>query len=85
MKRFSIHMQFPGDERKEFVDVKPDKAKFSMLNFFNDIRAMDTEGTEPTDHITSDTMVSQTEAKDDMIDGIPKNALSFTTMTLRRK
>ena len=39
MKRYSIHMQFPDDERKEFVDVKPDKVKFSMMNFFTDIRA----------------------------------------------
>lgn len=39
--RYSIYMQFPEDERKEFVDVKPEKVKFSMMNFFNDIRAQD--------------------------------------------
>jgi hypothetical protein len=38
MKRFSIHMQFPDDERREFVDVKPEKVKFSMMNFFGDIK-----------------------------------------------
>ncbi len=49
MKRYSIHMQFPDDERREFKDVKPEKVKYSMMNFFNDIRALDTEGTEGTE------------------------------------
>jgi DNA excision repair protein ERCC-2 len=91
MKRFSIHMQFPGDERKEFIDVKPEKVKFSMLNFFNDIRALDTEGTEDTEvgktpvKKLPDTEPKAAKAQDDMKDGIPENALTFTTMTLRRK
>ncbi|HUL62050.1 MAG TPA: ATP-dependent DNA helicase [Methanocella sp.] len=50
MKRYSIHMQFPEDERREFVDVKPEKVKFSMANFFQDIAAQDgnEKGTKET-------------------------------------
>jgi DNA excision repair protein ERCC-2 len=86
MKRFSIHMQFPDDERKEFVDVKPDKVKFSMLNFFNDVRALDTEGTKATEGTkVSETKAKDAKAQDDTKDGIPNKALTFTTMTLRKK
>ena len=38
MKRFSVYMEFPEEERKEFVDIKPDKVKYSMMNFFADIK-----------------------------------------------
>ena len=38
MKRFSVFMEFPEDERQEFVDIKPDKVKYSMMNFFGDIK-----------------------------------------------
>jgi DNA excision repair protein ERCC-2 len=41
MKRYSIYVQFPEDERKEFHDIKPDKVKFSMMNFFTDIKRTD--------------------------------------------
>ncbi len=41
MKRYSIYMQFPEDERREFHDIKPDKVKFSMMNFFTDIKRAD--------------------------------------------
>ncbi|HMK47201.1 MAG TPA: ATP-dependent DNA helicase [Methanocella sp.] len=41
MKRYSIHMQFPEDERREFVDVKVDKANYSMMNFFRDVTKLD--------------------------------------------
>ncbi len=41
MARYSIFMQFPEDERKEFRDIQPDKVKFSMMNFFTDIKRMD--------------------------------------------
>ncbi|WP_424359457.1 ATP-dependent DNA helicase [Methanocella sp. MCL-LM] len=41
LKRYSIHMQFPDYERKEFIDVKPEKVKYSMMNFFGDIRTAD--------------------------------------------
>ena len=49
MKRFSIHMHFPDDERKEFVDVKPEKVKFSMMNFFGDIKGNGTNVTKAGD------------------------------------
>jgi DNA excision repair protein ERCC-2 len=38
MKRFSVYLEFPEDERNEFVDIKPEKVKFSMMNFFADIK-----------------------------------------------
>ncbi len=41
MKRYTIYMQFPEVERKEFHDIKPDKVKFSIMNFFTDIKRMD--------------------------------------------
>ena len=41
MKRYSIHMQFPEDERREFADVKPDKVKFALMNFFKDLQVKD--------------------------------------------
>ncbi|MCD1293708.1 ATP-dependent DNA helicase [Methanocella sp. CWC-04] len=47
LKRFSVHMHFPEDERKEFRDVKPDKVKYSMMNFFNDLKAPQEEPSEP--------------------------------------
>jgi DNA excision repair protein ERCC-2 len=43
MKRYSIYMQFPDDERREFHDIKPDKVKYSMMNFFTDIKRTDEE------------------------------------------
>lgn len=49
MKRFSIHMHFPDDERREFVDVKPEKVKFSMMNFFGDIKCNGTNVTKAGD------------------------------------
>ncbi|AFD00922.1 Rad3-related DNA helicase [Methanocella conradii HZ254] len=41
MKRYSIYAQFPEDERSEFHDIKPEKVKYSMMNFFMDIKRMD--------------------------------------------
>ncbi len=41
MKRYSIYSQFPEDERSEFIDIKPEKVKYSMINFFRDIKRMD--------------------------------------------
>jgi DNA excision repair protein ERCC-2 len=99
MKRYSIHAQFPEDERREFVDVKPDKVKYSMMNFFQDVRAQegnikDSKGTESTgDTIrpearkpggnAPETKPAGAKPQCDMKDGIPKKALSFTAMTLR--
>lgn len=41
MGRYSIHAQFPEEERREFTDIEPDKVKYSLQNFFADIRRMD--------------------------------------------
>lgn len=43
LRKYSIHMQFPADERREFLDVRPEKVKYSMMNFFGDIRAEDSK------------------------------------------
>lgn len=37
MGKYSVHNQFPEDEREEFLDVKPDKVKYAMKNFFKEI------------------------------------------------
>ncbi len=39
--KYSIYMEFPEDERVEFNDIKPEKVKFSMMNFFTDIKRAD--------------------------------------------
>jgi DNA excision repair protein ERCC-2 len=36
MGRYGVRGSFPTEERTEFVDVAPEKAKFAMLNFFTD-------------------------------------------------
>lgn len=34
--KFSVHEIFPDDEREEFIDVEPQKVKYSLMNFFQD-------------------------------------------------
>ncbi|MGB3906816.1 MAG: ATP-dependent DNA helicase [Methanomethylovorans sp.] len=34
--KFAVFDIFPPDEREEFVDVQPEKVKFSLMNFFQD-------------------------------------------------
>ncbi len=34
----SVLKFFPREERKEFVDIKPDRVKYSLMNFFKDIQ-----------------------------------------------
>ncbi|WP_333787152.1 ATP-dependent DNA helicase [Methanomethylovorans sp.] len=34
--KFAVFEIFPPDEREEFVDVQPEKVKFSLMNFFQD-------------------------------------------------
>ncbi len=36
--KYSVFNVFPEDERNEFIDVEPDKVKFSLINFFEDIQ-----------------------------------------------
>jgi DNA excision repair protein ERCC-2 len=41
MGRYGVRSAFPTEERAEFVDLRPEKVKFSMLNFFSDHEAYD--------------------------------------------
>jgi len=41
---YSVHDAFPREEREELIDVDPDKLKFAMLNFYQD---MDAYGGDP--------------------------------------
>lgn len=36
--KYSIYHAFPQEEREEFIDVEVEKVKYSLLNFFNDIK-----------------------------------------------
>jgi DNA excision repair protein ERCC-2 len=38
MGKYSVFNFFPEDERSEIVDVKPENVKYSLMNFFNDIK-----------------------------------------------
>ncbi|MFZ3059499.1 MAG: helicase C-terminal domain-containing protein [Candidatus Methanoperedens sp.] len=36
--KYSVFNIFPEEERQEIVDVEPERVKYSLMNFFNDIR-----------------------------------------------
>lgn len=36
--KYSVYKFFPEEERNEFIDVEPGRVKYSLMNFFNDIR-----------------------------------------------
>ncbi|MCZ7398989.1 MAG: ATP-dependent DNA helicase [Candidatus Methanoperedens sp.] len=36
--KYSVFNIFPEEERNEIVDVEPERVKYSLMNFFNDIR-----------------------------------------------
>ncbi|MEM2924640.1 MAG: ATP-dependent DNA helicase [Methanocellales archaeon] len=36
--KYSIYHAFPQEEREEFIDVEVDKVKYSLMNFFSDIK-----------------------------------------------
>ncbi|MCL7415526.1 MAG: ATP-dependent DNA helicase [ANME-2 cluster archaeon] len=38
-KKYSVYNNFPADERDEIIDVEPGKVKFSLMNFFNDMKS----------------------------------------------
>ena len=46
MGRYSVRDSFPEEEEAELLDVRPEKLKFAMLNFYNDVDAYD--GDPPT-------------------------------------
>jgi DNA excision repair protein ERCC-2 len=41
MGRYSVFRDFPPEEQAEIVDVGADKVKYSLMNFFNDIKLLD--------------------------------------------
>jgi len=36
--KYSVFKFFPDEERAEIIDVEPERVKYSLMNFFNDIR-----------------------------------------------
>ncbi|MFC4359707.1 ATP-dependent DNA helicase [Halobium salinum] len=47
MGKYSVRSAFPSEERKELIDVKPEKLKFAMLNFYTDHDAYDGPPPQP--------------------------------------
>ncbi|MEF8976032.1 MAG: ATP-dependent DNA helicase, partial [Halapricum sp.] len=46
MRDYAVRGTFPPEERAEMIDVEPEKLKFGLLNFYNDLDAYD--GDPPT-------------------------------------
>jgi DNA excision repair protein ERCC-2 len=38
LRKYSVFHAFPSEDRDEIIDVEPDKVKFSLMNFFNDMK-----------------------------------------------
>jgi DNA excision repair protein ERCC-2 len=38
LKKYSVFHAFPAGDRDEIIDVEPDNVKFSLMNFFNDMK-----------------------------------------------
>lgn len=36
--KYSVYDAFPEEERAEFIDVEPEKVKYSLMNFFRDVK-----------------------------------------------
>jgi DNA excision repair protein ERCC-2 len=47
MAEYSVHEDFPPEERDELIDVAPEKLKYAMLNFFRGHDAWDGAAPEP--------------------------------------
>lgn len=47
MGKYSVRETFPPEERREMLDIGPEKLKFAMLNFFGDKDAWDGEPPTP--------------------------------------
>jgi DNA excision repair protein ERCC-2 len=41
MRDYAVRGTFPPEERREMIDIEPEKLKFAMLNFFNDVDGYD--------------------------------------------
>jgi DNA excision repair protein ERCC-2 len=39
MRKYSVRETFPPEERKETIDIEPNKLKFALLNFYSDMDA----------------------------------------------
>jgi DNA excision repair protein ERCC-2 len=37
-KKYSVFNKFPAEEQDEIIDVEPEKVKYSLMNFFNDMK-----------------------------------------------
>jgi DNA excision repair protein ERCC-2 len=47
MRKYSVNPTFPPEDRREMVDVDPEKLRVSMLNFYNDLDAYDGQPPRP--------------------------------------
>ncbi|WP_436931767.1 ATP-dependent DNA helicase [Halosimplex halobium] len=47
MSDYSVRGTFPPEERREMVDVEPEKLKFALLNFYQDVDGYDGEPPRP--------------------------------------
>ena len=47
MRDYAVRGTFPAEERREMVDIAPEKLKFAMLNFFGDVDAYDGDPPAP--------------------------------------
>jgi DNA excision repair protein ERCC-2 len=47
MGKYSVRDTFPVEERDEMLDLKPEKLKFAMLNFYQDMDGYDGEPPAP--------------------------------------
>ncbi|MDZ7849895.1 MAG: ATP-dependent DNA helicase [Halodesulfurarchaeum sp.] len=47
MKDYSVNTDFPPEERRELVDIQPQKLRYAMLNFFKDRAGYDGNPPEP--------------------------------------
>ncbi|MCK4798690.1 MAG: ATP-dependent DNA helicase, partial [Spirochaetes bacterium] len=41
--KYSVFNIFPEEERNEFIPVPPERVKYSLMNFFNDMKKMDSK------------------------------------------
>ncbi|WP_390884051.1 ATP-dependent DNA helicase [Halapricum hydrolyticum] len=47
MREYAVRGTFPPEERAEMIDVDPEKLKFGLLNFYNDLDAYDGDPPKP--------------------------------------
>jgi DNA excision repair protein ERCC-2 len=47
MDEYAVRGAFPAEDRAEMIDVQPEKLKFGLLNFFQDVGAYDGDPPAP--------------------------------------